>query len=1378
MKVLAIRGQNLASLAEPFALELDRRPFADAGVFAICGPTGAGKSTLLDALCLALFDAVPRLDAALRVKVGRDEAGEGVSEGDPRSLMRRGAGHAYAEVDFRGIDGRKYRARWEARRARGSAAGRLQPTTMSLVALPARRLAGDRKTEVKAAIEAKLGLSFSQFRRSVLLSQGDVGAFLFAPLRERAELLERMTGTDLFGRISMAAFERSRVAETEVSVAKARMEAVQALAPAARAELEEAKARLERSAAEAELELANARRAVSYYQHLDSLISEEADAREVLAAVSRQLALAEPRRREVEAVEAAEPLRGEVEGVDRAKATRATRVKAALEAEERLALTQRSAEAALRARREARASLAAHETKLSVSRSWLQKTRAAKSALTLAQTQEQEARSQLAEVEAQRAARAAALERGRAEWAEVRREYEEACAWLEAQPAAVWAARHWDWLETELGRLCEVEARRAAAIRRRDEHDEALAQQEAEQERAAAELRDQTRLADTKAAELDAHRETRPAVGAQASAQQCRAQQQAVRALERQLATLRELARLRQTACDHQRREREARTRAAAAEARKSAHAREVERLTGQAEEAGRSVLAARAMLELEDRRHELVEGEPCPLCGATAHPFAAIAPGSLNPALRSGATGPLGGRPLVDDGCASPPHVRPQPAPVAHAASSPPPTERRSGSPALQELLAEHTARERELREALAKAQARWVKDHEKHEAGLEAAEEAAREGARCGDAFSQRVAETNAASSDPAFTAALQALTGDEHEKERVLSEWCAHRREESERLEALEVEAARALAHQAGVVRLTHELDALRFGQRECQQRLQRCTARGDEIRQRSAASTEAAQALERALSTGLERVQPLLALRQKGGAGDGRPDPPGAGAAATQAARTQVAPEATPPGVAALRQAASAAVEAAGHQQARKERAARRRRELEVEAARLGELAAAQSGQVQALTGALETRRRAREESEAELSTRLAELEGLHPDAYEARLLEVHAALREAEASAGIRAEAALQARSGAEASCERERRYRRESEEALADKTKRLAVALHNAGLSEAEVRICLRADREGVRALRRELSDLDRKRAEHRAVLAERARKREAHEADEMPRSGREEASAQLKQAETRVAATREARIRVQSELERDDARQADAADAAEAFAACAGQAAVWAELNGLIGSASGHKFRVFAQSMTLDLLLAHANHHLRDLAPRYRLERVPDEDLALQVVDRDLGADVRSVASLSGGETFLVALGLALGLASLNSDTTRVDSLFIDEGFGALDPDSLELVLSALDALHAQGRQVGLISHVPSVAERFETRVQISPAGLAQSRVRVEPAPPALDEEAGEVESSAVRERRAASSAESCPRPLSLAAGPRDRQSALEIGE
>ena len=130
-----------------------------------------------------------------------------------------------------------------------------------------------------------------------------------------------------------------------------------------------------------------------------------------------------------------------------------------------------------------------------------------------------------------------------------------------------------------------------------------------------------------------------------------------------------------------------------------------------------------------------------------------------------------------------------------------------------------------------------------------------------------------------------------------------------------------------------------------------------------------------------------------------------------------------------------------------------------------------------------------------------------------------------------------------------------------------------------------------------------------------------------------------------------------------------------------------------WSQLNEVIGQADGKKFKKIAQEYTLDMLLMYANIQIANIAPRYGLKRI-ENTLALQVVDKDMCDQLRSVHSLSGGETFLVSLALALALSSISSRNIKIESLFIDEGFGTLDAKTLHTVMDALEELYLQGRK------------------------------------------------------------------------------------
>lgn len=157
-----------------------------------------------------------------------------------------------------------------------------------------------------------------------------------------------------------------------------------------------------------------------------------------------------------------------------------------------------------------------------------------------------------------------------------------------------------------------------------------------------------------------------------------------------------------------------------------------------------------------------------------------------------------------------------------------------------------------------------------------------------------------------------------------------------------------------------------------------------------------------------------------------------------------------------------------------------------------------------------------------------------------------------------------------------------------------------------------------------------------------------------------------------------------------------------------------------WEKLNGILGNAEGKRFRETAQCFTLRFLVHQANAQLRLLNQRYSLEQVKDS-LGIRVIDHDRADEVRNLSSLSGGETFLVSLGLALGLSSLSSRNIQISNLFVDEGFGTLDAENLNIVIDALSGLRTmQGKKVGVISHTPEMRERIHTQIQVIKAGAS----------------------------------------------------------
>lgn len=162
-----------------------------------------------------------------------------------------------------------------------------------------------------------------------------------------------------------------------------------------------------------------------------------------------------------------------------------------------------------------------------------------------------------------------------------------------------------------------------------------------------------------------------------------------------------------------------------------------------------------------------------------------------------------------------------------------------------------------------------------------------------------------------------------------------------------------------------------------------------------------------------------------------------------------------------------------------------------------------------------------------------------------------------------------------------------------------------------------------------------------------------------------------------------------------------------------------------WSQLHTLIGSSDGKKFRNFAQGLTFELMIHHANQSLSKMSDRYILIRNSTSPLDLNVVDNYQAGEIRSTKNLSGGESFIVSLALALGLSGMASQNVQVDSLFLDEGFGTLDEDSLQITLDTLSKLHQEGKIIGIISHIQSLQDRIATQIQVLPLNNGLSRLK-----------------------------------------------------
>lgn len=1242
MRILAIRGENLASLAEPFAVEFEQEPLRSAGLFAITGETGAGKSTILDALCLALYDKFPRVVAAGGGEGTPDPSGEMLTAGDPRAILRRGAGRGFAEADFIGRDGLRYRARCDLARARGRAAGRLQNRGRSLWRIDDAGVAIETLESGVEPVNRRIidltDLTFDQFRRTALLAQGDFDAFLRADARERGDLLEKITGAEIYGRLSARAFEKAREARENVAALDRSRREIGVMDDAQRAALVaqiDAIALQRATLDEARESLAaQLRRLDTHALAVSKLAQAETDAA-AAAAVFEGL---KPQRDKLDALARVAPLFAPRDEAARAEKALAEKQQAAQEATAQSDDARAALVVAQETEREAAAALTAttEETALFAP---LWERASALDAQIATQTSEA-GRAQAAEQQAVRLAMEtqAALNRAREEEARTRATSDAAQQTLDELAAARPLSERWAEIDDQL-----TQRERLAVAARQHDDDLRNAQKEAtraQEARAAFDLADEADRAALAAivsqtAEREAARDALRAAEAQ----------QALDEIARTYESLQEMAR-------HVRDHDAAQEKAARAhedilrfgqEAEAVAHrlgelraARDAQ--ARQDEDAARlgdlaDAAAAEHALEL---RATLDAGAPCPVCGALDHPF----------------------------------------------------TESQDAAQALVEAL---RARRDAARQALAETDrqfmlmaARGAQTRALHQEATQRQAEARAALAAAAQDYARVARDHAGAPPAPAGAAPVVAALIDDAETRR----------------EALRIIIQRERQLSADIALLDKQRDEKRAA-------LDARRAERDEMEARARGAGEDCARLEQTLGNAAQRLAALdqtlsayLILR------DLRPwdldrDPAAcrrllaeAGALYKQTHETfsKAGQSLAELGLRIAARDVEARVAAEKAASAAKDHAERQ-----------AALTRLQSERGQLLGG-------------AQTSAHRASVEAAHKAAHAA-----HETARHARVEADKRKVACDERLANAA-------RDAQKAHAALGTARTAFAGALAAAGFRLEEAAPLLAIPQETTAQMRQQVEAAQAKlRDAEAAVAARRADLAEA-EAGGLPETPREELEARRDEIAAALEELMTQNGVLRQQLQQDDDARGRAESLGGEIEAARTASRVWEEINAAIGSKDGDKFRRFAQGVTLAQLVVLANQRLALLAPRYRLERSGEMGaLGLQIVDRDLGDEPRSTRSLSGGERFLASLALALALAGLEGRDSFVDTLFIDEGFGALDAMTLDVAIDALENLQGQGRKVGVISHVESLQSRIATKICVERRGGGVSVVRLQ---------------------------------------------------
>lgn len=1212
MKILAIRLKNLASLAGPFEIDFTAEPLASAGLFAITGPTGAGKSTLLDALCLALFGAVPRLNNTGRDAKVPDADGE-IATGDPRTLLRRGTGEGYAEVDFVGVDGRRYRARWEANRAREKAGGKLQASRQSLRDIDQDQLLASQKGEYKTQLEAALGLNFEQFTRAVLLAQSEFSAFLKADDNDRSELLEKLTDTALYTRLGRRAFDKTKEAREAHKLLQDQATGVTPLAPEARAELDE-----RFDAAQQQMKLQQAQLKQLEQQHgwlKDLRVLQDAQ-----QAAAEQLHSAQQQ---------SESLAGERVKLTRLEQLGPQRHQFARKTELDALLTPLAAQIAAHTRQHAE--LTERQTQLE------QNLEAAKAALSEAQ-QRQSENAPLLRQAFEEQSTLARLAKDVAQSAEASLTAQQACtegqnaiqALLEKQTQV---AERLQRIAAELEQSAHLAPLSDAWNAYRDRLQQLMLIGN-RLNKGQAELASLEENATRSAAELTSQKQQLEVLFKEAGAEPDAVAEQIgilgtlLQDNRKQLRAFEDLSRLWATQQDLDKRSSELQQRQLNAQQERERLTQDGVKTKTELTVAEQTLNVTRELLErqrlarsasVEELRAQLQDDQPCPVCGSNEHPY--HQPEALLQSLgRHDESEQANAQKVVDQ---------------------------------LKEKLIELRA---EVGGVIAQ-QKELLQQQEQLATQQQAL-----------------------APSLNAHPLAVQLLNQDADKRDA----WLARQNEQlNQSITQDEQRQSALLTLQQDAARLTQQLRQAETAHQQAAQHLSN--------QQRELSSDR--QRLDEELTAfgNLLPADTLEALRQEP-------------AATFMQLDRQIAER--------LAQVDQQKEEQAEQQQ--------RQQTLEKEQDR-------QQTRAQQLLSA-EQQFTALTEQQQTCQQKLAQLLGEHSSAEHWQQQLEHAVEQARSAETGTTQE--LQNLRTQLVQIAAELKAQQERLQALQNEEQDLAGKIadwraRHPELDDGGLEDLLRVDDAQVAELRQRLQHNEKAIEQAKVLLQERDQRLLDHQAQHNGNLDAEQLASALTDVQNQFTVSEQKCAELRAEQVEDQRRQNANQTLAQQIASANAEYQRWARLSALIGSATGDTFRKIAQAYNLDLLVHHANVQLRQLVKRYRLKR-GGSMLGLLVMDTEMGDELRSVHSLSGGETFLVSLALALGLASMASSTLKIESLFIDEGFGSLDPESLQLAMDALDGLQAQGRKVAVISHVQEMHERIPVQIQVQRQGNGLSTLEV----------------------------------------------------
>ncbi len=1216
MKIKTLRFKNINSLKGIFKIDFDSPPLQHSGIFAITGPTGSGKTTILDAVCAALYSRTPRLPS-----------------GNCVELMTRHTGDCFAEVDFT-INKGVFRSRWAVRRARGKAGGNLQPATMELSRLKGDlgTIIEDKKSKVPAGIEKLTGLDFSRFTRSILLAQGGFAAFLSASENERADLLEKMTGTRIYTLISTTVFERNKMENQTLEKLTIAADTMDLLSDDEYKALVQKKQELSERAGESAKQLSDVEKKINWVKTRLQLDKSIEDLREKSVEDVKSYSL---RRNDIQQLQLAEksmPLTGDFEVLKKMRAD-------GKDCENQIAVLKNRI------------------PEIEKKRSWFEMERISLSSefeaflMDLEQKEKKIIQAEKLDERihgektkyTEKSTAVRRLEENKKDLEKKKKSGSEKILQLlkDKQALTAYKKNHENdvRLEADLDIIDQYLKDHALKTSDAEKIRINIEQNKKEREKFEKELADSESVVADIERNLEKETDVKNSLEKKAglleeymTLEQWESEEKSLQvqkaALEQEITLDREIENHKKN-CDFVEKQRlENKQAMETADINFDDHRLLIEKekaILEQLEELSRLELM---VVKYESDRKTLVEGSPCPLCGSRQHPWKAKdsrIESKADVALRhqkrkiydieketalffeeKGKLEKTDARLMekektisgaIDDFCRQRDELASPYKTDGASEKEQTPKEMLEGVQALYQDATAQIKSIRETKKALLDAADRLLKIKENHNRLLIELEEARSRLRRLKDSAKQYEKENDAIDKESdKIQQRLDAMAAKYGEKPVKAVDWHHLEKHLEKRFHAFVTTAADLEQFEKQYLDENQNLGIVRTKLEACAKRLEQEKILGDIIK-------------------------------------------------------------------------------------AEKDRMEYKRFEVLKEK------------DIESLRASL---KKARAEKEKKLRDTEKQAAGLESDLVADKRLFDAKTKELAALSDRIR---------------KAEKRFQKNMEKVGFD-----TVTAFEASLME-------EMKRQEIAAFKAKMT---RQLAGTKAKLKDALLKVDQMKKQPETSHGLDtlfEKQRQLK--ETLVALNQELGA-VDDQITRQEQLNIKYTDQLDKIKHQKKECRRWERLNSLIGSATGVLFQRFAQGLTLDHLLAVANQYLSVLNNRYYLKRKENEELGLVIVDKWQADVIRPTDTLSGGETFLVSLALALGLSALAGPDTSIDSLFLDEGFGTLDPDTLEVALAALDTLNATGKTIGIISHVEALKERISTQIQVVPVSGGISTIKI----------------------------------------------------